>query len=992
VSCLYFCEGGELRSLQSLLHTIGLYFFTKGFLLTKLVLDFQSECDVFPFEGDQVESVTSSSHGCWHPKTFDKAIVIIIDALRYDFTIPYESSIETGPSKHFHNAIPVLYETASQNPHNAFLLPFIADPPTTTLQRLKGLTTGTLPTFIDAGSNFAGEAIEEDNLLAQLKAAGKRLVHLGDDTWSALFPDYFIPNLTHAYDSLNVWDLHTVDNGVTDHLFPLMNPSNSSKWDIIFGHYLGVDHAGHRYGPDHPAMASKLQQMDQLIRRMISDLDSSTLLVIMGDHGMDVKGDHGGESDDEVQAALWMYSKAGHWGRSSESSKLPPPSAKVRPVGQIDLVPTLSLLLGVPIPFNNLGAPIEEAFIGNTGKDWKNLARASQITSAQIKRYQKEYTAARGSEFAITSKLESTWNEATKHVEASKHGSQSSQKDWKRVQAEFSRYQQETLEICRGLWARFDVFSMLQGISVLSLSIMSLVLYARCTIGDVAEFSATFLSRVIIGTLVGSTTGSAVSSIASSDSMTNDTLFGAAVGSLGGIFMAFLYIRRRITIPLPASFWGLLSSVITISQAIGFASNSYTIWEDEILLFFLTTIGISGLMASIRQPNVVNRALGMYHSILFTVLGRAASLSRLCREEQMPYCRSTYYASSTSSTSAPWQLFIPYILALVLPSIIKSYYQGTKSWEGSASFWVGVAFRLGLLGSAVSWTIDAADDGEWFQLQPGTLKTFRVVLSQLVFGIALAAGTTTFIWAKPCINVEMTPTGRTQATGEARVVDSVSSQSVTILGCANTHGSRYLLLICNALLAIILVQKPMGGGSIGLFGWQILCLLEMIDCNSLSSTAIGPIALAALGNFHFFKTGHQATLQSIQWDSAFIALKTIKYPWSPLLVIGNTFGAQILAALAVPLVVMWKQPPKKKGLLGDAAKATATHLLYHATISLATTMWAYWLRRHLMLYRIFSPRFMTAAAVLLVTDIVGVFIALAALRWNMLSVADVFGF
>jgi phosphatidylinositol glycan class O len=174
--------------------------------------------------------------------------------------------------------------------------------------RLKGLTTGTLPTFIDAGSNFAGTAIDEDNLVAQLRNASKKMVHLGDDTWTALFPDYFEPNLTRAYDSFNVWDLHTVDNGVTEHIFPLLKAENASKWDVTFAHYLGVDHAGHRYGPDHPAMTAKLSQMDDVFRRMIAELDDSTLLVVMGDHGMDTKGDHGGESDDEIEAALWMYS------------------------------------------------------------------------------------------------------------------------------------------------------------------------------------------------------------------------------------------------------------------------------------------------------------------------------------------------------------------------------------------------------------------------------------------------------------------------------------------------------------------------------------------------------------------------------------------------------------------------------------------------------------------------------------------------------------
>jgi phosphatidylinositol glycan class O len=44
-----------------------------------------------------------------------------------------------------------------------------------------------------------------------------------------------------------------------------------------------------------------------------------------------------------------------------------------------------------------------------------------------------------------------------------------------------------------------------------------------------------------------------------------------------------------------------------------------------------------------------------------------------------------------------------------------------------------------------------------------------------------------------------------------------------------------------------------------------------------------------------------------------------------------------------------------------------------------------------MLYRIFSPKFMTAAAALLVVDVIGFVIALTAVRYNTLSVGEVFG-
>jgi GPI ethanolamine phosphate transferase 3 subunit O len=39
-----------------------------------------------------------------------------------------------------------------------------------TLQRLKGMTTGSLPTFIDMGSNFATPEINEDNVIDQIYA------------------------------------------------------------------------------------------------------------------------------------------------------------------------------------------------------------------------------------------------------------------------------------------------------------------------------------------------------------------------------------------------------------------------------------------------------------------------------------------------------------------------------------------------------------------------------------------------------------------------------------------------------------------------------------------------------------------------------------------------------------------------------------------------------------------------------------------------------
>lgn len=99
------------------------------------------------------------------------------------------------------------------------------------------------------------------------------------------------------------------------------------------------------------------------MRETIHEVDNNTLLVLMGGHGMDHSGDHGGESDDEIQTALWMYSRKAIFGRPREEFLQPPLNATTRSVPQIDFVPTLALLLGTAIPFNSLGAPIQEAFL-----------------------------------------------------------------------------------------------------------------------------------------------------------------------------------------------------------------------------------------------------------------------------------------------------------------------------------------------------------------------------------------------------------------------------------------------------------------------------------------------------------------------------------------------------------------------------------------------------------------------------------------------------
>ncbi|EED77871.1 predicted protein [Postia placenta Mad-698-R] len=269
-------KGLALLAWVFFVHLAGIYLYTRGFLLTRLSLSDTTSCD---------------DGSCTLKATHRRAVLLVIDALRFDFVTPDSPS---PPSPHHHGVLTLPQELTAMQPAQSFLFDSFADPPTTTLQRIKGITTGSLPTFIDMGSNFGGASVVEDSLISQLRSAGKSIAFMGDDTWTTVFSDAFASDMCFPYDSFNVEDLHTVDEGVIRHLFPLMNNA-SAPWDVIIGHFLGVDHVGHRVGPDHLKMRAKLAQMDEVLRRTIEALEEDTLLVVLGDHGMDRRGDHGGD-------------------------------------------------------------------------------------------------------------------------------------------------------------------------------------------------------------------------------------------------------------------------------------------------------------------------------------------------------------------------------------------------------------------------------------------------------------------------------------------------------------------------------------------------------------------------------------------------------------------------------------------------------------------------------------------------------------------------
>jgi len=67
-----------------LIHVGAIYLFTRGFLLSRSVLDSKSECKVTNMDESALSEGMLDKDGCWYPQQYKKAVVIIIDALRFE--------------------------------------------------------------------------------------------------------------------------------------------------------------------------------------------------------------------------------------------------------------------------------------------------------------------------------------------------------------------------------------------------------------------------------------------------------------------------------------------------------------------------------------------------------------------------------------------------------------------------------------------------------------------------------------------------------------------------------------------------------------------------------------------------------------------------------------------------------------------------------------------------------------------------------------------
>ena len=480
----------RLDFLAILVSLFGLYFFSTSFFLAKRSLPHTSTCDeaasllqsTLGLSEAETNVLQNSNQdntilsGCWMERHVDSMVIIVVDALRFDFALHH---------------LPKSVGARLQNSNSSKLLQFVADPPTVTMQRLKALATGGLPTFADVSNNMGGATVEEDTWLDQLKQTPyakrhlnhpSRVAFVGDDTWVDLFPN--VLDEAYPYPSFNTRDLDTVDTGCLHHIPDLLSKLRTTKTnaesedglEVMIVHFLGVDHVGHTYGPHNEHMDQKLRQMDDALTETLEYLDQAdncNAAFIFGDHGMTEDGNHGGGTEEEINAALFAHfsPRCGIMTTfdGSEAAATEYAQTAFSSIHQIDLVPTIASLLGTPIPYANLGSLVPSLSLFQTAAQ---TAAALALNAAQVWRYFTIYSST-ANPLPHMSELEerlqeavAVWKEALAFPDA-----QDSNTYFKACSL-FKLFLMEALQLGQRVWTRFDTTGMAMGVAILFLGIV----------------------------------------------------------------------------------------------------------------------------------------------------------------------------------------------------------------------------------------------------------------------------------------------------------------------------------------------------------------------------------------------------------------------------------------------------------------------------------------------------------------------------------------
>ena len=409
-------------------------------------------------------------------------------------------------------------------------------------------------------------------------------------------------------------------------------------------------------------------------------------------------------------------------------------------VSQTDIVPTLSLLLGIPIPFSNLGIIMPSLF-ENSGLQNvpENLSRlhAFQLNAKQVNRYITEYT--KISSDISARALETITNHLfPRQVNISRDKNKHFSDNTRNYNGVFSdenlylTYLRQIRELCRKVWAKFDISAIQSGIFTTAVAcLLSLAWILSPQLSSDLQNCKEIYECGILALLAALFPGVLL-------------FYGQVWVFLLALFVLGItvYLRKLHTNIIgftKENVARIRSKEIIILfllfvQFAGFFSNSYVINEDKILLFFLqTTIVVSAVniltnstftAKVLEQENskgfrAQNRkdkkkrsfALTVFWEIrqelacllFLMVLFRSGSLFWPCREEQVSCEATKLFVSGQNG----YQFLVAAMFLLVVPASLIFRLRANDNLKGYSGPVLAVKYALpfGAVFACVHWLL-----------------------------------------------------------------------------------------------------------------------------------------------------------------------------------------------------------------------------------------------------------------------------------------------
>ncbi|XP_050327392.1 GPI ethanolamine phosphate transferase 3 [Bactrocera neohumeralis] len=909
----------------------GVLLFSRGFLLSRVSKTDISSCQRLSLnESDEYflseeivqeifKDVNATSNLCLPQKS--KVIILLIDALKYEFGVYKENISNPLP---YENKLTIMYDLIQSSPENAHLMRFKADPPTTTLQRLKGLTTGSLPTFVDMGSNFASPEINEDNIIDQLVRHNLPIVFLGDSTWTDLYPRRF--RRAYSYPSFDIFDLDTVDNKIEQLL-----PKELAKddWQVLIAHFLGVDHCGHKHGPLHEEMARKLNEMNEIIKSVIAKMDGDTTLLVMGDHGMTASGDHGGETDDETNALLFAYTK----GNKFIGSEFGSDNTTMQ---QIDLVPTLATIMGVPIPYSNLGL-INFNIVPDIKVPYMNKFQTLLLhvwqNAQQMYKYFFNYALENKRTFSVD-ELENMHNEYVLFTHRVK--TVYNEAGFKSFIGDLNANMRLILNTCREIWVKFDAVQMSQGLLFTLLPIFfsflvvnnlnALELYRIFTPKGV---TFTYLVNIAAGFF-----GYRYFKNFSFKSEDHGVIFFTNIVSAFILIFHALQNWRTIANNWSAvkRFGNMPTRIIFLIAVSVFFSNSFIIQEPKILSYLL--VGSILLLAYEILQKCVRLELNkrfkwsqflrstiaqlLLFSLLAIIIVRYTYALFRCREEQ-GNCVDFSGNSDGFSIKRP-ATGKTYILAVVIivlyTTLSRLYLRHSGSLTGgSPNVWLaryGPTIASICAGGHLLLAHSAVKNVKRTHIDAMALVIYGLMLVQIVV-LCVSPLLTFYVLPNFSTPIQIRPWDnvipqifkkikRMYDDAEARV----NQMDAMVYGLTTVYSSATIVFgLFLSMMLIVLLEPRATIGMVACIAISVVIILVHSTlrfrtavnlANCIQPTFTGIVSWFLLAHFCFFATSHQTTLSQIDWRAAFVGRTSglgKSHLISGVLVILNTFCGQV---------------------------------------------------------------------------------------------------